>query len=80
MYKDVFLNVNELSIKLSEHEKERNRLDQMREEWISNVSHDMKTPLASIQGYAELMKDDVDNLTASEVQEFSTIIEKNLFI
>ncbi|MGF9978588.1 sensor histidine kinase [Viridibacillus arvi] len=76
VYKDVFLNVNELSIKLSEHEKERNRLDQMREEWISNVSHDMKTPLASIQGYAELMKDDADNLTADEVQEFSTIIEK----
>lgn len=76
VYKDVFINVNELSKKLSEHEKERNRLDQMREEWISNVSHDMKTPLASIQGYAELMKDDAENLTTNEVQEYTTIIEK----
>ncbi|MGE7624478.1 sensor histidine kinase [Viridibacillus sp. NPDC096237] len=76
VYKDVFLNVNELANKLSEHEKEQNRLDQMREEWISNVSHDMKTPLASIQGYAELMKDDAENLTTNEVQEYTTIIEK----
>ena len=57
VYEDVFRNMNELSVKLDQYEKERDQLDQMREEWISNVSHDMKTPLASIHGYAELMKD-----------------------
>ncbi|MBK3495900.1 HAMP domain-containing histidine kinase [Viridibacillus sp. YIM B01967] len=76
VYTDVFRNVNELSEKLNEHEKERDHLDQMREEWISNVSHDMKTPLASIQGYAELMKDGARDLTTDEVQEYSTIVEK----
>lgn len=44
VYEDVFRNMNELSEQLDRHEKERKRLDQMREEWISNVSHDMKTP------------------------------------
>ncbi|MFC5775544.1 histidine kinase dimerization/phospho-acceptor domain-containing protein [Ectobacillus antri] len=36
---------------------ERKKLDRMKEEWTANISHDIKTPLASIQGYAEMMKD-----------------------
>lgn len=35
-----------------EVEKER-QIDEMRKEFISNVSHELKTPLALIQGYAE---------------------------
>ncbi|UZM99695.1 HAMP domain-containing histidine kinase [Lysinibacillus sp. MHQ-1] len=46
----------------------------MREEWISNVSHDMKTPLASIRGYAELLDD--ETLTSQEKAEYAQIIEK----
>lgn len=46
----------------------------MREEWISNVSHDMKTPLASIRGYAELLND--SPLTPSEQAEYTKIIER----
>jgi signal transduction histidine kinase len=36
-------------------EKER-RIDEMRKEFISSVSHELKTPLALIQGYAEGLK------------------------
>jgi len=75
VYEDVFQNMNELSEKLDRHEEERKRLDQMREEWISNVSHDMKTPLASIQGYAELMNDSATDLTAQELHEYTSIIK-----
>ena len=46
----------------------------MREEWISNVSHDMKTPLASIRGYAELLND--AQITNIEQMEYAQIIEK----
>ncbi|MDQ0880559.1 sensor histidine kinase KdpD [Peribacillus sp. V2I11] len=76
VYEDVFRNMNELSVKLDQYEKERNQLDQMREEWISNVSHDMKTPLASIHGYTELMKDNATELTPQELYEFTSIINK----
>lgn len=76
MYKEVFQNLNEVSLTLEQHEKNRRRLDQMREEWISNVSHDMKTPLASIQGYAELMKESISELSTEEMQAYTTIIEK----
>jgi signal transduction histidine kinase len=75
VYEDVFRNMNELSEKLDRHEEERTRLDQMREEWISNVSHDMKTPLASIQGYAEFINDSATDLTAQELQEYTSIIK-----
>ncbi|WP_285768768.1 HAMP domain-containing sensor histidine kinase [Peribacillus sp. SI8-4] len=76
VYEDVFHNLNELSVKLDEIEKERNQLDRMREEWISNVSHDMKTPLASIHGYTELMKDHAADLTAQELFEYTAIINR----
>ncbi|MCD7820698.1 MAG: hypothetical protein LUG64_00595, partial [Clostridiales bacterium] len=29
--------------------------DRMRAEWISNISHDIKTPLSTIKGYGELL-------------------------
>ncbi|WP_148358878.1 sensor histidine kinase [Peribacillus simplex] len=76
VYEDVFRNMNELSVKLDQYEKERNQLDQMREEWISNVSHDMRTPLASIHGYTELMKDNATELTPHELYEFTSIINR----
>ncbi|MFE4812972.1 sensor histidine kinase [Peribacillus simplex] len=76
VYEDVFRNMNELSVKLDQYEKKRDQLDQMREEWISNVSHDMKTPLASIHGYTELMKDNATELTPQELYEFTCIINR----
>jgi len=76
VYEDVFHNMNELSVKLDQYEKERDQLDQMREEWISNVSHDMKTPLASIHGYTEWMKDNATELTPQEFYEFTSIINR----
>lgn len=33
--------------------EEKNQIDEMRREFIGNVSHELKTPIALIQGYAE---------------------------
>jgi signal transduction histidine kinase len=43
---------------LADVEKER-RLDKMRKDFISSVSHELKTPLALILGYAEGLKENV---------------------
>ncbi|MEK5330398.1 sensor histidine kinase [Lysinibacillus sp. FSL W8-0992] len=74
LYRPVFENLSEVSSELAAHEQERKRLEMMREEWISNVSHDMKTPLASIRGYAELLNE--RGLSLNEQTEYAQIIEK----
>lgn len=43
-------------------------------ELIANVSHELKTPLTSIKGFAELLKD--DTLSEADRHEFSHIISK----
>ena len=48
--------------------------EQMRREFSANVSHELKTPLTSISGFAELMSEGV--VTGDKVQEFSKDIYK----
>jgi len=51
---------NEMADRIERNVDELRRNDQLRRELIANVSHDLRTPLASMQGYIEtiLMKDD----------------------
>lgn len=74
IYKQVFINLQDVSTELGKQEAERKKLEQIRNEWISNVSHDMKTPLASIQGYAELLNDPA--VTDAERMEYAQVIER----
>lgn len=57
IYYEVEESLNQLSDRLSNNEEERQKLEVMREEWISNISHDIKTPLTSIIGNAEIIED-----------------------
>ncbi len=49
----------------------------MRREWIANITHDLKTPLSPIKGYAELLADSSDK-EKQTVQEYGSIILKNI--
>ncbi len=53
--------------------------DDLRRELIANVSHDLRTPLASIQGYLEtiLIKESNGTLTSEERERYLKIILKN---
>ena len=75
IYKDVNYNLNNLSDTLKESEKERKKLDKMREEWIANISHDIKTPLASIKGYAELLRGEYE-ISKEESKSYTDVIDK----
>lgn len=48
---------------------EREKSEQMRREFTANVSHELKTPLHSISGYAELMKNGM--VRAEDIGKFS---------
>ena len=37
------------------------RIDQQRQEFLNNVSHELKTPIALIQGYAEGLKENISD-------------------
>ena len=39
--------------------EEKTRIDEMRKEFIANVSHELKTPITSIKGFAELLCSDM---------------------
>ena len=45
------------------------KIDEMRKEFLNNVSHELKTPIALIQGYAEGLKDNI-NEDDPESREF----------
>ncbi len=49
------------NIELMKDIEKREELDEMRSDFISNVSHELKTPLALIMGYAEGLKMDIND-------------------
>ena len=49
--------------------KELKEAEEIRKEFSANVSHELKTPLMSISGYAELMMNGM--VPADHIQEFS---------
>ena len=56
----MIITVRSIALKQEKLDQEMRNLEQMRKELIANVSHDLRTPLAYIQGYLEtlLMKKD----------------------
>lgn len=74
IYTPVFNNLHDVAHNLAQAKQERIKLEAMREEWISNVTHDLKTPLASIRGYAELLDD--EQIHSAERLEYAKTIEK----
>lgn len=62
-----YLEIKELSNTLNIATKEISKTDQYRKDLIANVSHDLRTPLAHIYSYAELMKDFPEEMNQENV-------------
>ncbi len=65
---------NEMAGTISKNIRELKETDEFRKELISNVSHDLRTPIASIQGYAETLILKKDQLDPEEQSKYLGII------
>ncbi len=52
-----YAEINQLSDTLTQTAQELGKVESLRRDFIANVSHDLRTPLTLIGGYAELMRD-----------------------
>ena len=52
--------------------KELNSIEYLRKDFVSNISHELKTPIASIQGFTKLLAK--ENLSKEEKREYIDII------
>lgn len=69
------LNVLNRDIALADHEREKDT--KAREEWLANITHDLKTPLAPIRGYAELLSEPNTEIPSEQSRKYGEIILKN---
>lgn len=75
------LEQNILKLKTANNElhsdiKKKNKIDEMRREFLSNVSHELKTPISLIQGYAEGLKENINDDAESRESYCGVIIDE----
>lgn len=60
----------QMAARIAEQWQSLNRLDQERRELVANISHDLRTPLASLHGYLETLSLKDETLTSAERQRY----------
>ena len=74
MENDVYEELTPLLTEIDRYNKEKEAISDMRKEFSANVSHELKTPLTSISGYAEIMKNGL--VRPEDMQNFAERIYK----
>ena len=60
--------IKELNSTLNYAASELKKVDNLQKELIANISHDLRTPLTNISGYAEIMRDLPGEVTPENIQ------------
>lgn len=64
---DLCKSINDMSLELGNRRQREKNIEDNKHELITNISHDLKTPLTSIVGYLELLsKDNIDEEARDE--------------
>ncbi len=66
---------NEMAAELELEASERDQLDRMRDEFVLTASHELRSPLTSVQGFAELLMMDRESLTPRQVETVEIILD-----
>ena len=60
------------------HEEKIKLLDKLKDEFLSNISHELKTPLVSIKGYSEILHDEtLGSLNNQQKKALSTVLRNS---
>ncbi|MCI8364088.1 MAG: HAMP domain-containing histidine kinase [Eubacterium sp.] len=77
VFGEIYGALNKMDAEIRHSDKVGLDTERIRREWIVNITHDLKTPLSPIKGYAELLME--SPISDSEtIQEYGGIILKNV--
>lgn len=77
VFSEIYAALNKMNSDLKQADKVKEETERTRREWITNITHDLKTPLSPIKGYAELLSNSSIKQT-QEIQEYGKVILKNV--
>jgi signal transduction histidine kinase len=66
---------NEMAAELELEASERDQLDRMKDEFVLTASHELRSPLTSVQGFAELLMMERESLTPRQVETVEIILD-----
>lgn len=77
LFNAIYTAMNKMDMEIQRSDQLKEDTERVRREWIANITHDLKTPLSPVKGYAELLADGSATETQT-VQEYGSIILKNV--
>jgi signal transduction histidine kinase len=66
---------NEMADELEQEASQRDQLDRLKDEFVLTASHELRSPLTSVQGFAELLMLERDSLTPKQVDTIEIILD-----
>ena len=66
---------NEMADELEQEASQRDQLDRLKDEFVLTASHELRSPLTSVQGFAELLMLERDSLTPKQVETVAVILD-----
>ena len=77
---DSFSEINDLAITLDDATKKLSKVNDLRQDIVANVSHDIKTPLTMIKAYAEMIKDISGDDKEKREEHLNVIIKETEYL
>ncbi|MGE7837697.1 sensor histidine kinase [Viridibacillus arvi] len=76
IFDEVDQSLTQLSTKLADNECKIQQSEKLREEWITGLSHDLKTPLSSIYGYSKMLSSKDYEWSQEDVRKFAVTMQE----
>lgn len=76
IFDEVDQSLTQLSTTLADNECKIQQSEKLREEWITGLSHDLKTPLSSIFGYSKMLSSTDYEWSQEDVRKFANTMQE----